>query len=72
MQFTSKAIGELGEINGPRCCKRDAMIAFRNGIEYVNHHYSVILEYEDEPCEFSDVNVQCIKERCPFYKQECS
>ena len=30
MQFTSKAIGELGTINGPRCCKRDAMIAFKN------------------------------------------
>mgnify|MGYP002767548525 CR=1 FL=1 len=25
MQFTSKAIGELGTINGPRCCKRDAV-----------------------------------------------
>lgn len=25
MQFTSKAIGEPGTINGPRCCKRDAM-----------------------------------------------
>ena len=32
MQFTSKAIGELGAINGPRCCKRDAMIAFKNGV----------------------------------------
>ena len=34
MQFTSKAIGELGTINGPRCCKRDAMIAFKNGIDF--------------------------------------
>ena len=45
MQFTSKAIGELGTINGPRCCKRDAMIAFKNGIEYVNSHYDVTLKY---------------------------
>ena len=43
MQYTSKAIGELGKINGPRCCKRDAMIAFKNGIEYINSHYSVTL-----------------------------
>ena len=27
MQFTSAAVGELGKINGPRCCKRDAMIS---------------------------------------------
>ena len=67
MSFTSKAIGELGSINGPRCCKRDAMIAFKNGIEYVNSHYDVKLEYEDHECEFSDMNKQCIKERCPFY-----
>ncbi len=67
MQFTSKAIGELGRINGPRCCKRDAMIAFKNGIEYVNSHYDVHLEYEHMNCEYSNLNEQCIKERCPYY-----
>lgn len=67
MQFTSKAIGELGAVNGPRCCKRDAMIAFRNGIEYVNSHYGVTLQYEPMKCEFTSRNEQCIKERCPFY-----
>lgn len=67
MQFTSKAIGELGQINGPRCCKRDAMIAFKWGIEYVNSHYDVVLEYEPMKCEFSNRNEQCIKDRCPYY-----
>lgn len=68
MQFTSKAIGELGTINGPRCCKRDAMIAFKNGIEYVNSHYGVTLKYEPMKCEFTSRNEQCIKERCPFHE----
>ena len=68
MQFTSKAIGELGAINGPRCCKRDAMIAFKNGIDYVNAHYGVTLQYEQMQCGFTDFNEQCIKERCPFYE----
>lgn len=67
MAFTSCALSELGQINGPRCCKRDAMIVFRNGIEYVNSRYDVKLEYEDLECEFSEVNPQCIKEKCPFY-----
>lgn len=70
MQFTSKAIGELGMINGPRCCKRDAMIAFKNGIEYVNTHYEVKLQYEYMKCEYTDLNEQCIGERCPFFNQE--
>ena len=67
MQFTSTAIGELGKINGPRCCKRDAMIAFKNGIDYINNHYDVNLEYDQMKCEYSNLNEQCIKERCPYY-----
>lgn len=66
MQFTSNAIGELGKINGPRCCKRDAMVAFKNGIAYVNSHYGVQLESEEVTCEFSELNAQCIHERCPY------
>lgn len=34
-----------GTVNCPGCCKRDAMIAFQNGIEYVNNNYGVNLEY---------------------------
>ena len=67
MKFTSEAISELGRINGPRCCKRDAMIVFKKGIEYINEHYNAALEYEEQKCEFSDQNRQCIKEKCPFY-----
>lgn len=67
MKFTASAICELGEINGPRCCKRDAMISLKHGIEYVNKTYSVQLEQDLGKCEFSARNEQCIKERCPFY-----
>lgn len=70
MQYTSSAIGELGIINGPRCCKRDAMVAFKNGIDYINLHYKAHLEYEKVNCSFSDKNEQCIKERCPYYGKE--
>lgn len=69
MQYTSAAIGELGKINGPRCCKRDALIAFKHGVEYINAHFPVHLEYEEQLCEFSEQNLQCIHEKCPFYKK---
>ena len=67
MAYTSAAIGELGRVNGPRCCKRDAMLALKNAVAYINSHFDVHLEYEDQKCEFSDLNQQCIKEKCPFY-----
>lgn len=68
MQYTSKTIGELGRINGPRCCKRDAMVAFKNGIEYIRANYKVELEQEEVKCQYSHLNAQCIKERCPYYE----
>ena len=68
MGFTSDALRSLSQVGGPRCCKRDAMIAFKYGIEYVNTHYGVILEQEETKCDYSSVNMQCIKERCPYYE----
>lgn len=68
MAYTSAALSELGKINGPRCCKRDAMVAFKNAVAYVNEHYPVKIQYADRSCTFSAVNQQCIRGRCPFYK----
>lgn len=70
MAFTETAVGELGRVNGPRCCKRDAMIAFRNATRYINAHYPVTLGYEEPVCTYSDRNAQCIRERCPFFGQK--
>lgn len=70
MAFTAAAIGELGEINGPRCCKRDAMVAFKNAITYINAHYPVKLEWAQPVCQYSHINAQCIHERCPFFPKE--
>ena len=43
--------------SGPRCCKRDAMIAFKNGIDYVNAHYGVTLQYEQMPVSYTHLDV---------------
>ena len=72
MAYTSAAVAELGRINGPRCCKRDAMIAFKHGVEYINKHFDVQMEYEGQHCEFHEQNQQCIKEKCPFFKSSIS
>lgn len=67
MSYTSAAISELGKIPGPRCCKRDAMIAIKNAVDYINSHYDVSIEYKRERCRYSHINEQCIKESCPYY-----
>ena len=68
MEFTSKALLSLSEVGGPRCCKRDAFISFKQAIQHVNKNYDVQLEDSAIVCYFSKKNGQCIKERCPFYK----
>lgn len=68
MEFTSKALGSLSQVGGPRCCKRDAFLSFQKAIEYINDNYDVELENSNIECSFSEKNEQCIKEKCPFYK----
>lgn len=46
-----------------------AMIALKNAVEYINAHYDVRLDYEEQTCEFSYKNEQCIRDRCPFFSK---
>lgn len=69
MEFTSKALYSLSQTGGPRCCKRDAYLSFQNAIEHINENYDVRLKSSTIECGFSDENMQCIKDRCPFYKK---
>ena len=65
---SSSALKRLGEIGGPRCCKRDGFIALEEAIKYINENYDVKLEYTPITCMFSSLNKQCIGIRCPFSK----
>ncbi|MDD3068833.1 MAG: DUF5714 domain-containing protein [Bacilli bacterium] len=67
MIFSSKVIKKMSEIGGPRCCKRNAFISLSEAVKYVNEHYSLALEIDKIECEFTNLNKECIKKRCPFY-----
>ena len=70
MAFTAEASRELGTINGPRCCKRDGLLALKHGRDYLNARGNVHLEFAGTVCAFSDRNEQCIGERCPFFPKK--
>lgn len=69
LYYTSKALRKIGDVGGPRCCKRNAFLSLQTAIEFVNEKYQIQLNYQPIICEFSSQNKQCIKERCPFYKK---
>lgn len=67
-QMTSAALGRIGEIGGPRCCKRDSFLSILTAIDFVEEHFGIKMEKPEIICRYSPKNSQCIGKRCPFSK----
>ena len=65
-RMTSKALGEIGKIGGPRCCKRDSYLSVLSAIDFVREELGVEMEKPEITCSRSARNNQCIGRRCPF------
>ena len=71
MEYTSSVISKMSEIGGPRCCKRNAFISLLSGAKFVKRKYGINMDIPREnKCKYSFKNEQCIKERCPLYKEK--
>lgn len=68
-KMTARSLGAIGEIGGPRCCKRDSYLSILNAIDFVAENFGVQMEKSVPACEFSHKNNQCIGKRCPFRKK---
>ena len=66
--MTAKALNAIGEIGGPRCCKRDSYTAILAAIDFVKEHFGVEMEKTDVICTRSDMNNQCLGKMCPYNK----
>ncbi len=67
--MTSRALGSIGEHGGPRCCKRDAYLAIKEAVQFTAEHLGVQMDLASIACTRSAQNNQCIRHRCPFYRQ---
>lgn len=67
-QMTGRALQAIGEVGGPRCCKRDSHIAIMTAIDFVKEKLGVEMEKEKIVCAWSVHNSECIGSRCPFSK----
>ena len=65
-KMTSAALGAIGEVGGPRCCKRDSYLSIIKAVEFAKEHLGVEMELEEIKCIHSVQNNQCIGIRCPF------
>lgn len=64
--MTSKALGSIGEIGGPRCCKRNSYRAITEAVKFTEENLGVKMEMTEIRCSHSKENNQCIGKRCPF------
>ena len=68
-KMTSKSLNAIGEIGGPRCCKRDSYLSILSAIDFVKDNLGIEMEKSDVICEFYSQNNQCVKKRCKFYRR---
>lgn len=67
-RMTAKALGEIGAVGGPRCCKRDSYLSILAAVDFVKEHLKIEMEKQEIVCGYSAQNNQCIGKRCPFAK----
>ena len=68
---TAEALKEMADIGGPRCCKRNAFVALEYAAQTVRQEFRFdLLCPEETECTFSKYNLECLKEDCPFYKED--
>ena len=67
-RMTAASLGKIGEIGGPRCCKRDSFLSVLAAVDFVKEHFGVEMEKPAVVCRYSSRNNQCIGRRCPFSK----
>lgn len=65
-RMTAKSLSAIGEIGGPRCCKRDSYLSILAAIDFVKETFGVEMEKPEVVCSRSAQNNQCIGKRCPF------
>lgn len=66
--MTSRALKEIGENGGPRCCKRDSYLAIMEAVKFTKEHFGIEMGLTPVVCSRSHLNNQCLKTECPFYR----
>lgn len=69
-KMTAKSLAAIGEIGGPRCCKRDSYLSIVAAIDFVKENFGIEMEESEIICSRSAQNNQCIGKRCPFAKRD--
>ena len=66
---TAQSLESIAIHGGPRCCKRNTLLAIKKAIAFVKDNLGIEIKTKsDVKCVFSSLNRECIKELCPFFR----
>ena len=65
-RMTARALEAIGQVGGPRCCKRDSWLAILAAIDFTREQLGVTMQRSVPACDCCAQNNQCIGKRCPF------
>ncbi len=72
-RLTSRVIGRLADIGGPRCCKRTGFTAIEESAAYTAETLGIEMELPERTvCTFMARNAECRREECPFFPKKAS
>lgn len=67
-RLTSRIIGRLADIGGPRCCKRTGFVAIEETVAYVAETLGIQMELPERiQCTFMASNAECRGTDCPYF-----
>ena len=68
---TGRALQSIGEIAGPRCCKRNSFLALISALDTMEEFLHISIPRTGEiRCKYHDANPDCKGSDCPFFHKE--
>lgn len=67
-ELTSRILGLLSQLGGPRCCKRNGFAAIEEAVKFAEEKKGIKMEMPEKiVCHYFRGNKECIKKRCPYF-----
>lgn len=68
--MTSRSLLAIANAGGPRCCKRTTFLSIIEAVNFLSENFGVSMSINKNlKCEFSSLNKECLRDKCPFYYQ---
>lgn len=65
--ITAKSLFTIANHGGPRCCKRNTFLAVNEAVNFVKENFGIVMKINRSiSCEFTNLNKECLKEKCPY------